>query len=332
MPHMSGCRPARGSRLLGLCLIGAALALMAFAPPGQRPPGAPPPPLYYAQTGHSVRAPFLDYFLSTGGVDQYGLPRTEAYVDPDTRLLVQYFDNARLEWHPGNPAPYQVQLGLVDAQLGRQQPPLPPGRLPPADDPNCQPFAETGHSVCYAFRDYWLQHGGLDRFGYPISDYTVTDGLIVQDFQRARMEWHAAGPAPHLQLSPVGLEYYRAAGFDPARLVPVDATANPGPAVNVRGRVSVFKPFVVPGDTQVAYVFVTDGAGQPLGGVAVTLIVNAPDGQTAYTLPPTGADGISFQQFVVGAYPVGTILPLDCILTYPGQPDRLTRASFMLGY
>src|SRR5690349_8043357 len=31
-------------------------------------------------------------------------------------------------------------------------------------------FAETGRSIRGAFQSYWEQHGGLARFGYPLTD------------------------------------------------------------------------------------------------------------------------------------------------------------------
>jgi hypothetical protein len=55
-------------------------------------------------------------------------------------------------------------------------------------------FPETGHSLCGAFLTYWLRHGGLVRFGFPITEPAVDptfgyDG-VAQLFERARMEWH----------------------------------------------------------------------------------------------------------------------------------------------
>ena len=54
-------------------------------------------------------------------------------------------------------------------------------------------FAETQHSLRGAFHAYWLQHGGLAQFGYPISEEFVLDGRIVQYFERARFELTADG-------------------------------------------------------------------------------------------------------------------------------------------
>jgi hypothetical protein len=118
---------------------------------------------------------------------------------------VQYFERVRLEYHPENAAPqYQVLLG----QFGR--------RVHPADPPATQDrdpysvvryFPETGHNVYermnaggsrpdifdIGFLAYWEANGGLDRFGYPISELRreqLEDGRVygVQYFERARFE------------------------------------------------------------------------------------------------------------------------------------------------
>ena len=291
------------------------------------------PPQYFPETGHTVRDPFINYFLSTGGVLQYGLPITDEYVDPTTRLLVQYFQKARLEWHPGNDDPYKVQLGLLGAELGKQQAPVPISKIPAVNDPNCQYFVETGHSACFVFRDFWLSQGALDRFGYPIGEFTIENGVMVQYFQRARMEWHPEKPeGQRVQLAPLGSIYFNAAGFDPTLLDPVGAAAHLGQVTTLHARASVFKPVAVTNDSQTSFVFVTDQFGRPLSGVAVTLIVYFPQGAQSFTLPPTNAGGTSFQGFALPKLAAGTLVPMSYVLSYPGLADALTKTSCMIWY
>ncbi len=52
-------------------------------------------------------------------------------------------------------------------------------------------FFETGHTLAYAFREFYDRHGGLAMFGYPLTEVFVEGGRPVQYFERARMEWHA---------------------------------------------------------------------------------------------------------------------------------------------
>ena len=57
-------------------------------------------------------------------------------------------------------------------------------------------FSQTGHYLSYGFLNYWRGHGGLNIFGYPLTD-EITDqstGLTVQYFERAVFEWHADQP------------------------------------------------------------------------------------------------------------------------------------------
>jgi hypothetical protein len=57
-------------------------------------------------------------------------------------------------------------------------------------------FPETRHTLQGAFLRYWRQHGGLARFGFPIteefSELNQQDGqtYTVQYFERARFEYH----------------------------------------------------------------------------------------------------------------------------------------------
>ena len=51
-------------------------------------------------------------------------------------------------------------------------------------------FPETGHTLGYAFREFYDRQGGLPIFGLPLSEVFVEDGRPVQYFERARLEWH----------------------------------------------------------------------------------------------------------------------------------------------
>ncbi len=77
-------------------------------------------------------------------------------------------------------------------------------------------FPQTGHSVREAFLQFWQTQGGVDRFGYPISEelpeISTADGKVytVQYFERARLEWHptAAGTPDEVQLGLIGKQAY----------------------------------------------------------------------------------------------------------------------------
>jgi hypothetical protein len=54
----------------------------------------------------------------------------------------------------------------------------------------CQYFAPTNQSACNQFLDYWNKYGGLSIFGYPLSPELTENGLTVQYFERAKLEYH----------------------------------------------------------------------------------------------------------------------------------------------
>jgi hypothetical protein len=163
---------------------------------------------YFHETGHYVCDQFLQFFETRGGLETLGFPLSERHNDPaHGGLLVQYFQNARMEWHPDNPEPYQVQLGLLIDELGYRYPPARAEDIPPPDDPAHHYFPETGHVVSYAFLDAFHEKGGLDIFGYPRSEFLFEEGKVVQYFQRARMVWYRNEPGQPVRLSHVG-EWY----------------------------------------------------------------------------------------------------------------------------
>jgi hypothetical protein len=299
------------------------------------PPAQTTPPQYFPETQRTVRSPFVEYFAQNGGLAQFGYPITDDYVDSATGLLIQYFEKARMEWHPGNPEPYKVQLGLLGDEMGKRKPPVSVADIPAPNDPDCVHFEATGHTLCTLFRDYYSANGGLDRFGYPIDEYTIENGFLVQYFQRARMEYHPERPiGQRVQLAPLGLIYYRYARLDESRLYSgtgstsydaIDAAR----VATVAARASVFNPVIVAKGQQTVFVYVTDHLGTPLGNAGVTLVVHYPDLDRTFQLPPTSASGTSFQTFVVPEVGAGTVIAMDFIVTHNGLFGS-TKTSYMV--
>jgi hypothetical protein len=95
----------------------------------QRESGPRPGCLWFEQTGFNVcddqGARFASYWQSHGLADPalnayqrslalFGLPLTRQMpASTDGVAYVQYFERARFEWHPNNPDPYKVLLGLL---------------------------------------------------------------------------------------------------------------------------------------------------------------------------------------------------------------------------
>ena len=143
---------------------------------------------YFPQTGHTVQGPFGAYFQARGGAESFGYPITEEFLQHG--LVVQYFEKVRMEYHPENPPRYRVQLGLLGETLGRREPPIPVSHAPLAFNRSHRYYPQTGHTLAQPFLAYYDAYGGLDRFGYPLSEPYRFPGALVQDFQRARlMSW-----------------------------------------------------------------------------------------------------------------------------------------------
>jgi outer membrane protein assembly factor BamB len=167
--------------------------------------------VYFVETGHNVRGPFLDYFTNQGGLAQFGYPRTEEMMEEGK--TVQYFQRARFELFPQfKGTPYEVQLTLLGDRVTTSRRPFPVA-TPVANAGDVRFFPEVSHTARGPFLRYFNENGGLDRFGYPISEQLQeqnNDGTghlyTVQYFQRARFEYHpeSAGTPFEIQLGLLG--------------------------------------------------------------------------------------------------------------------------------
>jgi len=167
--------------------------------------------MFYPITGHSVGGGFLEFFNKYGGTAMFGYPRSQEIKEGGK--TVQYFQKARFEYFPEFAGtPYQVQLGLLQMDLARNQS---FARVEPFEGtPDRVYFPETGHSLQGGFLRFVQQHGGLDVFGYPMSEEITQGNIKTQYFQRTRLEYHVSGPTQGaLDIGNVGDEYMVARGL-----------------------------------------------------------------------------------------------------------------------
>ena len=77
-------------------------------------------------------------------------------------------------------------------------------------------FPETGHHVADPFLATWRRLGGLETFGYPLTEAFEEDGMLVQYFERARFEWHPenAGTPHEILLGRLGADRAAFLGHD----------------------------------------------------------------------------------------------------------------------
>ncbi len=207
---------------------------------------APPPPIrpydpvpdphdpaitYFPPVQHTLRGRFRAYWQAHGGLAQFGYPRTEEFQETrssDGRTYtVQYFERNRFEYHPELAGtPFEVQLGLLGSQVtaaSRAAGEVYFARIPDPAKPLDQLlyFPQTGHTLRDPLRRYWEAHGGLDAYGYPISEpfqeVNSTDGkpYIVQYFERNRFEYHPeyAGSPYEILLGLLGNDLLKQKGW-----------------------------------------------------------------------------------------------------------------------
>jgi hypothetical protein len=330
----------RGRRSLLLVVIVAA-ALVSSTPVvySQAPTGTCE---YFAKTGHYVCDEFLSFFNTWGGLDIFGHPITEAYVDPGLGRWVQYFQNFRMELHRENPIPYKVQLGLLIDEMGYNYPRADVGQIPASNSNIHHYFPETGYVVSYAFLDFFRQKGGLDIFGYPRSQFLYENGHIVQYFQRTRMEWHPEDTAgTQMRLSPMGELYVERFGVPPDVAGPVDPmavvpptiaapTATPRPFITEL-KLSASVRYIITGreGSQTVFVYVVDQKGEPVPETWVTIVVHYPSGDQTYAFDqPTNESGFTGHYFEILPGSSGQKVVIDVMATY-GVLQARTQTFFL---
>ncbi len=190
--------------LVSLALLSLWGGLLAALPASAVEAAAPLDVAYWSSTGHYTSGAFKTYWERNGGLEQYGYPISEPFLQRSPTeigkfYVTQYFERAVFEYHPENVgSKYAVLLGLLGRTLtaGRDsQPAFGPIAAFPNDRDRLY-FPETGHSLAFGFRGYWERSGGLPQFGYPISEefqeLNPADGktYTVQYFERGRFEYH----------------------------------------------------------------------------------------------------------------------------------------------
>jgi hypothetical protein len=179
---------------------------------------------YFRETGHTVAYSFLQYFDAHGSLDIFGYPITE--FQWENGRLVQYFQRARMEWHPEFPENQRVQLGNLGEIYATTR--LDPSVLRPDPAlavPDAQRIASlrataflrwavtrpTGQQTLYVYV--------LDQRGQPVQGAPVTAVVRFPSGDRS------------MTLAATNADGYTQATFDlgqldPGQLVVVEASAS----------------------------------------------------------------------------------------------------------
>src|SRR5574337_499134 len=142
---------------------------------------------------------FRAFYDGYGGARILGAP-ISGEVD-DSGVIVQYFQNAKLEYHPQLPQGNQVLMASLGKTFYGLSPCLPPTSV----EPNALYFNEC-HSVTPEFRGFFEKYGGVSFFGYPLSERYIFKDWLAQDFERATIIWDSSKPVEYqFGLLPLGV-------------------------------------------------------------------------------------------------------------------------------
>jgi hypothetical protein len=264
---------------------------------GQADPGR-----YFPETGHYVSGEFLTYYESHSNPELlFGNPISIQFGKIDksgNTYLVQYFERARFELHPGESG-LPVRLSLIGGALASNV-----GEMSmPEDFQGCEYFPQTGKSVCFAFLKFFQENGGAAQFGYPVTNrINENDYKSVQYFQRAKFEFH---PAPRdgqlVTLANIGEEYFHLQDEDPRHLMAEIPFGSAAPQTVISLQVHAFaeNAVVSRSDSQTVYIIVYDQRNIPVENADATLNIRFPGGGSQRIIVPnrTDSNGIVQYQF-----------------------------------
>jgi hypothetical protein len=256
---------------------------------------------YFPETGHWVVNDFLRaYQNARDPLLVYGYPITEAFRDAKTGLILQYFEKARFELHPEAGDDRRVQLTPLGELLYLPGTPVP--QL--MDTSTCQTFPQVEFSTCHNFLDFFNRNGGIQQFGYPVSNLELLHGRFVQYFQAARLEYWPERPyGQRVVVSNFGRQYFEKVGENSLRLQSNNAIQS---ILDLQVFAFPAKSVAALQDEQNITVIVIDQTYHPVAGVKVTLTVQLPSGREIKLAP----ENLTDEQGIVSVnFPLLTHIP-----------------------
>jgi hypothetical protein len=220
----------------GVGVVASLVVLLMLLAPARVAADAPviPASVYVPETGFWVDPEFAAWWQDNGGLMTFGYPITRVFYQDG--YYRQYFERAIFEHHENETSSWRVQLVRLGAantiERRKSEPVFQPRPLDAVADHGLSYFTETGHSISPSFQAYWDAHGGLQSFGYPLSDpfweVAREDGVarLVQYFERARFEYHPeyAGTEYAVLLGHLGREALSARDVPPLAVIPQQDT------------------------------------------------------------------------------------------------------------
>lgn len=139
------------------------------------------PRLYFPETGHSIKPPFLDFFRKYG-LEVTGYPISEPTPEGGKQyfqnIIVEYGENDYYDYFGGRPkengVPQCRVYPLGWTVLCRQRYPSEPLNPPPPK------IGE--YKLHELFEGFYGSHGGIEIFGYPVTEHSAVGTNAIMQF------------------------------------------------------------------------------------------------------------------------------------------------------
>ncbi len=154
---------------------------------------------FFAETEHSMCNPFLSYWNEQGGLERFGLPVTEPFIEAieGQPYTVQYYERRRMELHPGLPAS-PILLGLLGVEVlalqGTGRPtitatPAPRATTTPTPSATVPPSGDCTDQILPALRSAYERVRFREKLGCPMLAPRENIPAATQNFERGQMIW-----------------------------------------------------------------------------------------------------------------------------------------------
>ncbi len=273
-----------------------------------------------------VDAVFGPFYMVMGGQRIFGEPISEAFPLPNEGLVVQYFQNLRLEHEMGQPQTVRISpLGLWGYEGLRE---VEPDEA--TGNGRSRTFPETNQTVRNEFLTFYEEFDSEQILGWPISPQLLVGGVRTQYFENGRLEWRPQLPLDQrVQLGWLGREHFDSE----MAFIYRDEFVNAGPVAaaglsEVAVMASVQSPVVYMGEEQRVFVTVLSPEGNWVPEVAVTAVLQYGDTSTPINLGLTDGEGKIVRMLDLAGIPPGQDVALEIRVEGNGRVIGTTRLTF----
>jgi hypothetical protein len=248
-----------------------------------------------------------DYYYSKGGHTILGAVISLPIID--NGLKVQYFQNVRLEYHPNLPFDRRV----VPSPLGLMFSDVEPCIMPEKVSPQASYFG--CHSVREEILIFFNKYGGIQFFGYPLSELSIAEGQrFIQKFERAFIIWDKSKPiGSRFGLANLGQRACEAKcpplsgstlpSFQQTQIAPQSTTTES--SKDLAGKIKIrseleYPVFPVKTHEQTLKIWVRDTkTGTPLPNINIVVVIQIPGRSLTYIPSLTDAFGYTSLSFTL---------------------------------